>query len=54
MVPGMTYKKLSDITKLKDAKTRVVEVNKHLREHIDEINEEIDTNFKHDYPDFAN
>lgn len=54
MVPGMTYKKLSDITKLKDAKTRVVEVNKHLREHIDEINAEIDTNFKHDYPDFAN
>lgn len=54
MIPGMTYKKLSDITKLKDAKTRVVEVNKHLREHLDEINAEIDTNFKHDYPDFAN
>ena len=53
LVPGMTYKKLSDITKLKDAKTRVVEVNRHLRENVEQITNEINEHFKEEYPDLA-
>lgn len=53
LVPGMTYKKLSDITKLKDAKTRVVEVNRYLRENIEQITNEINEHFKEEYPDLA-
>ena len=53
LVPGMTYKKLSDITKLKDAKTRVVEVNRHLRENIEQITNDINEHFKEEYPNFA-
>lgn len=51
-VPGMTYKKLTALTKMKDAKTRVVAVNKYLRENLDKITDDIDTHFREEYPDF--
>ena len=34
LVPGTTYKKLRNITNVRDAKERVVEVNKFLRENL--------------------
>lgn len=52
LVPGMTYKKLSNITHMKDAKTRVVEVNKYLRDNLDEISAGINEGFRTEYPDF--
>lgn len=52
-VPGMTYKKLTALTKMKDAKTRVVAVNKYLRENLDKISSDIDTHFKEEYPNFT-
>lgn len=45
-----TYQRLREITKVKDAKKRVVKVNKWLRENITE--KEILTNFKKQYPCF--
>ena len=49
MVP-CTYQKLREITKVKDAKKRVVKIMKWLRENITE--KEILTNFKKNYPCF--
>lgn len=49
MVP-CTYQRLRDITKVKDAKKRVVKIMKWLRENITE--KEILTNFKKNYPCF--
>lgn len=51
LVKGMTYRKLSEMTKMKDAKTRVVEVNRYLRENIEEIQKKIDEAFAKDYPE---
>ena len=45
-----TYQRLRDITKVKDAKKRVVKIMKWLRENITE--KEILTNFKKNYPCF--
>ena len=49
MVP-CTYQKLRELTKVKDAKKRVVKIMKWLRENITE--KEILTNFKKNYPCF--
>ena len=50
MLEKCTYQKLRDITKVKDAKKRVVKVMKWIRENITE--KEILTNFKKNYPCF--
>ena len=50
MLEKCTYQKLRDITKVKDAKKRVVKVMKWIRENITE--KEILTNFKKTYPCF--
>ena len=50
LLKNMTYAKLKEMTGIRNCKTRVVRINKWLKETIDE--EEIRQNFKENYPDF--
>lgn len=51
LLKGMTYQKLSSMTGIKNCKTRVVKINKWLRDNIDE--REIRESFIREYPDLA-
>lgn len=50
LLKGMTYAKLRDMTGIRNCKTRVVRINKWLRENVTE--EEIRQSFIDEYPDF--
>lgn len=50
LLKNMTYAKLKDMTGIRNCKTRVVRINKWLKETIDE--EEIRQSFIEQYPDF--
>lgn len=50
LLKNMTYAKLREMTGIRNCKTRVVRINKWLRETITE--EEIRQSFKENYPDF--
>lgn len=50
LLKGMTYAKLREMTGIRNCKTRVVRINKWLRENINE--NEIRQSFIEEYPDF--
>lgn len=52
LVPKTSYKKLRDITGIKDCKKRVTTVNKWLRENM--TKEEVREAFERDFPDLLN
>lgn len=52
MVPDMTYKKLQQLTKLKDARTRVTTVNRYLRENKERLQKDMEKAFTTQYPQF--
>lgn len=49
LVPGTTYKKLQEMTKLKDARTRVVEINRMLRKNRELLEKKIAEEFEKQY-----
>lgn len=51
LVPGTTYKKLQEMTKLKDARTRVVEINRMLRKNKELLEKKIAEEFNEKYGD---
>lgn len=51
LLKNMTYAKLKDMTGIRNCKTRVVRINKWLKETVDE--EEIRQSFIEQYPDFS-
>ena len=50
LLKNMTYNKLKEMTGIRNCKTRVVRINKWLKENVDE--KEIRQSFIDDYPDF--
>ena len=49
MLPQMTYRQLQQISGMKDARTRVVAINRHLRENRELIESEIKKKFNNEY-----